>query len=132
MRYRRPTRAIALFITLGLSAGLSACASGGGGSSDSGPRRSANLISAEELVDLGAETVLTAVRRLRPRWLQARGAGNFPVALLDGARLGPPDALQGVNVADIESIVYLSASDATMRYGTNYPGGAIEVRSRAR
>lgn len=137
MRYRRPTRAIALFITLGLSAGLSGCSSGGGGgSSDSGPRRSANLITAEELVDLGAETALTAIRRLRPRWLQARGAsvsgGNLPVAFLDGARLGQPDALQGVNVADIESMRYLNASDATMRYGTNFPGGAIEVRSRTR
>ena len=136
MRYRRPIRAIALFAALGLSAGLAACSSGGGAGGDSGPRRSANLITAEEMTDYGAETVLTVIRRLRPRWLQPRGASasgaNMPIAFLDGARLGFPDALGGVNVADIESVRFLNASDATMRYGTNFPGGAIEVRSRTR
>lgn len=135
MRYRRPTHAARLFVILGLSAGLGACAGGGGASSgDSGPRRSANLITAEELTDLASESALTAVRRLRPRWLQSRGAAaNMPVTLLDGQRLGiDPNALDQISVSDIGSIRYLSASDATLRYGTNYPGGAIVVESRVR
>ena len=128
-----PSRAMALLFVFGLSAGLAACASGGGG--DGGPRRSQNLITADELAEFATQNALDAIRRLRPRWLQPRGTSatgqNLPVAFLDGARLGAPDALRSVNVADIESIRYLNASDATMRYGTNFPGGAIEVRSRA-
>jgi hypothetical protein len=112
---------------------LAACASGGG--SSDGPRRSANRITQEELVDYSTLNALDAIRRLRPRWLQARGAtaggANEPVAILDGARLGNPEALASVPVSDIAEMQFLSASDATMRYGTNFPGGAIEVRTRA-
>ena len=126
---RKPSfnRAAVFFLALGISLGPVACASGGGGD---GPRRNPNLITQAELAEFSTQSALDAIRRLRPRWLQSRGATS-PVAILDGARLGDPDALRSINVSDIESIRYLNASDATMRYGTNFPGGAIEVRSRA-
>ncbi|MGI9627289.1 MAG: hypothetical protein ACR2QM_10675 [Longimicrobiales bacterium] len=132
MRHPRQARAMALLLTLGLSAGAAACASGGGGGSDSGPRRSANRITMDELAANQSEDALTAVRRLRPRWLQPRGGSNLPVVFLDGARMGLPDSLRSISVADVDSMTFLSPSDATTRYGTNFPGGAIEVRSRTR
>ncbi len=135
MQLDRSTRALAMIPMLVITAGLAACASGGGGG-DGTPRRSGNTITAEELVDYTTFTALDVIRRLRPRWLQPRGTtatgANLPVAFLDGARLGDPSRLSSINVSDIESIRYLSASDATMRYGTNFPGGAIEVRTRSR
>lgn len=135
MRHPRQARAMALLLTLGLSAGAAACASGGG-SADGTPRRSQNRITADELAPNQSEDALTAVRRLRPRWLQARGSSasgqNLPIVFLDGARMGTPESLSNISVADIEQLDYLSPSDATTRYGTNFPGGAIEVRSRMR
>lgn len=134
MRHPRLLRTVMLLFAVGAAGALAACASGGGGSSD-GPRRSQNRITQEELVDYTTLNALDAIRRLRPRWLQARGAtaggSNEPVAILDGARLGSPDALASVAVSDVSEMQYLSASDATMRYGTNFPGGAIEVRTRS-
>ncbi|MDH3223612.1 MAG: hypothetical protein OEO23_07840 [Gemmatimonadota bacterium] len=134
MRHSRSTRTVMLLFAIGLAGALSACATGAGPSD--GPRRSANRITLEELADYSTLNALDAIRRLRPRWLQARGAtaggANEPVAILDGARLGSPDALASVAVSDVSEMQYLSAADATMRYGTNFPGGAIEVRTRAR
>ena len=131
MRLHRSSRALALLLTLGLSAGATACASGGG-SGDSGPRRNPNLITADELANYSTLSALDVVRQLRPRWLQPRGGAGLPTVMMDGARLGPPDNLASISVNDLESSRYLTASDATMRYGTNFTGGAIEVVSRAR
>ena len=113
---------------------LAACASGTGGG---GPRRDPNLITLEELADHTTLSALDVVRRLRPRWLQGRGAGtggsNVPQLIVDGARMGnAQDALRTLSVSDIQELRYLNASDATMRFGTNFPGGAIMVTSRAR
>lgn len=113
----------------GLASGLAACASGGG-SGEGGPRRNPNLITAEELVDFPTLNALDAIRRLRPRWLQGRG-NLRPTVVVDGARMtNLEDALQSVQAAAVRTMRYMSASDATMRFGTNFVGGAIEVITR--
>lgn len=123
-----------VLFAVGATSALSACASGGG--SSDGPGRSQNRITQEELADYTTLNALDAIRRLRPRWLQARGAtaggSNEPVAILDGARLGSPNALASVAVSDVAEMIYVNSRDATLRYGTGFPGGAIEVRTRAR
>ncbi len=134
MRLNRSHMTLSFIIAFGLAMAVAACSSTGG---TSGPRRDPNLITAEELTEYATLSALDVVRRLRPRWLTGRGQGsggmNRPQVLQDGARLGDPDnALRSIAVSDIESIRYLNASDATMRYGTNFPGGAIVVTSRAR
>ncbi len=120
---------ILFFLTaFGLATGLAACASGGSG--ERGPRRDPNLITAEELTDFPTVSALDAIRRLRPRWLQGRG-NMRPQLVLDGARMSNlEDGLQSVQAASVRTMRYLSASDATMRFGTNYIGGAIEVITR--
>ena len=77
--------------------------------------------------------VIDVIRRLRPRWLQIRGTTGYPQPFLDGARLGNVlDEFERINASDVEAIRYLSASEATLKYGTNFPAGAIEVTSRVR
>ncbi len=113
----------------GLFTGLAACASTSG-SGDGSPRRNPNVITAEELVDYQTVTALDAIRRLRPRWLQGRG-NLRPQAIIDGARMtNLEDALQSVQAASVRTMRYMNAADATMRFGTNFVGGAIEVISR--
>ena len=112
----------------GLATGLAACASSGSG--ERGARRDPNLITAEELADFNTVSALDAIRRLRPRWLQGRG-NMRPQLVLDGARMGNlEDGLRSVQAASVRTMRYLNASDATMRFGTNYLGGAIEVVTR--
>ena len=130
-----PTFIAAFIAAFALLTALSACSSGSGGST--GPRRDPNLITAEELAEYTTLTAADVVRRLRPRWLTGRGAGtggsNTPQLILDGARMGDAATeLRSIAVSDISEMRYLNASDATMRYGTNFPGGAIVVTSRSR
>ena len=115
---------------------VAACASSGGG--EGGPRRSANLITAEELTDAFEQSVYQAIQRLRPRWLTARGNASFssaenrlPSVIMDDVpyRLS---ILDNVRPEEVETLRYISASDATTRWGTGYPAGVIEVRTRRR
>ena len=129
MHLNRSRITLTLVVAFGLATALAACSSGGG---SSGPRRDPNLITTEELGEYTTLSALDVIRRLRPRWLQSRGQTSVQV-IQDGARLGDPqNALRSIPVSDIAEMRFLSASDATMRYGTNYPGGAIEITSRGR
>ena len=126
---KRPQTPLLFLTAFGLATGLAACASAGG-SSDGGPRRDPNLINAEELVDYPTINALDAIRRLRPRWLQGRG-NLRPQVVVDGARMtNLEDALQSIQAASVRTMRFMSASDATLRFGTNYVGGAIEVVTR--
>lgn len=125
---------IPMFVaSLGLGTLLAGCASGGGAEGDSGPRQDPNLITAEELAPHSNLTCLDAVRRLRPRWLQGRGGMNNPVLMLDGNRMGSAEgALANIMAGDVESLKYLSPTDARVRYGMTVTAGAIEAVSRRR
>ncbi len=121
---------ILTFLTaFGLATFASACASGGGG--ERGPRRDPNRLTAEELAEFASLNCLEVVRRLRPRWLTGRGGD--PTVVRDGAQMGPAgEYLADIPVGDVESMRYLNATDATMRYGTGVAGGAIVVTTRGR
>lgn len=98
-------RAATLILLIGL--GSSACASSGAGESQAnGP------ITAEELRESAATTVLEAVRELRPQWT-ARLAGAF----LDGWQVSV-EQLDQESLHSIAEIRLLSAEEATARYGT--------------
>ena len=117
---------------VGLAALNAGCASGGAGG-EGRSRLDPNLITAEELTEYENLTCFEVVQRLRPRWLQRRGAEQDPVVYQDGNRIGfAEEVLGGMNASNIESLKYLSASDATTRYGTGHMAGAIEIRSRSR
>jgi hypothetical protein len=120
--------ALALFAIL-----APACAStggpGGGGSS--------NLITREQIMEVPDGTAQTVIQRLRPAWLRARGQSSlsnpepaFARVFVDEMQYGDINSLAGISTTEIESIEYISATDATTRYGTGYVGGIIRVRTR--
>ena len=110
--------------------GAAACASGGGRGEK---RRLQNLITFAELDGLDVVDCYHAIQRLRPRWLRTR-RGGMPGVFIDGARLiGGVHALQGMPVSGgIEEIRFLSALDATTRFGTGYVNGAILITTGVR
>ncbi len=98
-------------------------------SSDS-PKRQRNLITAEELQAVNEVSAVAAVRRLRPQWVRTSGRRGEPVVYVDDFRAGHIEALDRLSIQDIAELRYLSASDATTRYGTGHEGGAILVRTK--
>lgn len=123
----RRTRFLSLLAVVVLG---SACASSGQ-PDQSRPRRSRNLITADELSGLPVSTAYEAVRRLRPAWLQPRGRSPLPVVYRDNARWGSdPSSLENIQIDIVREMRFMSASDATTRYGTGFAGGVILVVTR--
>ena len=118
-----------LIASFALAIGLAGCASGGGGGGGGGGGNP-NRLTNEALQPVITLDAYQAIQRLRNRWLQARG-GNFANTFVDGGqRQGGLQALRGIPVADIEEIRYLSANEATTRYGTGHNGGIILITTK--
>ena len=101
-------------------------------------RRERNVLTAEEIATRpGISNAYDAVRELRPAWLTSRGvtstenpgAGGIQV-YVDGVQMGGLSELQSIGVDRIQELRFLSAEDATMRYGTGNTSGAIEVTTK--
>jgi len=104
-------------------------------------RRDANLITQEELATLQTGNLHDAVQRLRPRWLQPRGARTVDaregaiVVYMDNTYIGGPEALRQFNVDAAFAIRYMDPPTAQGRL----PGlagrsieGAIQIISTER
>ena len=103
---------------------------------DRNVRRDPDLIVAEELANYSTMMLADAIRQLRPRWMNVRGApsvefgGNRTVpVVVDGGAPQDWGILDSLRPDQVLSIRYHSAADATMRWGTGFPNGLIEVTS---
>lgn len=120
-------RLIAVLLVAGFA---TACATSGSSGS-----RNRNLISIEEIGASQTATAYDLIRQLRPHFLRASGPTsiNLPsgpetiVVYLDGTRMGGPEALQSIPTTDVKAVQFLNASQATTRFGTGHPHGAIVV-----
>ena len=113
-----------------LMIGLAGCASGSGGSGSGGG--SFNRLTAADLVNDQALDLFELIYRRRGRWLNARG-GGVPRVHVDGiASVGGVEDLRNILVADVQEVEYLSAIDATSRFGLDHVSGAIIVTTRRR
>lgn len=120
----------AFLIAFALALGQVGCAAGAGTARP--PGASADRIVQAELEPLGQLDAYQAVQRLRSQWLRSRGGagGELPVLYVDGTRRGGSDELRFMRADEIASMEYMSAADATTRFGTGHAGGAIMVTSR--
>ena len=125
MRAHSSRKTVVFAVALAL--GIAGCASAGGTARPAGA--TSNRIVQAELEPLGQISPLRAIERLRPRWLNSR-SGSPPVLHVDGTRRGNIRDIETYQLTDIERIEYMSASDATTRFGTGYDGGAILVTTR--
>jgi len=110
------------------AAGLAACATGvrAGGP----PHTSLDRITEEELEPIAQMSAFEAIQRLRPRWLQSR-TGLLPTVHVDGSvRNAGEEILASISCSDVQEMQYMSASDATTRFGTDYVNGLILITTR--
>ena len=118
-------------IVLVMAALLVACASTGSG----GGRRAGNVLTYDDLVATDETNLYTAIQELRPLWLRPRGATSVVAVtvvtvFVDGSLRGDASELRGMSLIDIVDVTYLSASEATFRFGTVAgSGGTIEIRT---
>ena len=110
---------------------VTACGTAGRAGSTGGSRDeiTRNLIEA-----LAEDTALGIIRQLRPRWLRYRTQATprnpepaYAHVFVDELYFGPLQSLNQISSNEIERIEYLSALDATTRYGTGYLGGIIRI-----
>lgn len=143
----RTPKLSALALAIGMTA--AACASSGSGSAtQSGAQRatrSPNLITQAELDATDATDAYQAIQRLRPQMLQAKrgpttmaagttqGGGAMADEIqvyVDNQRFGTLSALSSIPKSEIREIRWLSASEATQRFGTGNAAGAIVLTRR--
>jgi hypothetical protein len=123
----------------------SGCSSSGSSSSATGapraPSRQQDVITAAEIAERAADAsnALQVVQKLRPQMLTTRGrfspadssdAGARPRVVVDGVAIGQVENLVNVNAISVMEIRYISATDATTRFGTGYVGGVILVTTK--
>jgi hypothetical protein len=98
-------------------------------------QRQQTRLTGEEIRATNKDNLFDAVRALRPNWTARRGRGSLSVAeyvkvYVDGMQQGPPAVMRQMNLQEVTEVTYLSAADATTRYGTGHESGAILISTR--
>lgn len=94
----------------------------------------------QEIEESSARTAYHLVQTRRPQWLQTRGfttarqaAGQDGIRVyMDNARLGGVDEMRRVPLAAAEYLRFLSAREATQRWGSGHMSGAILISTQPR
>jgi hypothetical protein len=96
-----------------------------------------DVLTEADLAKTEAPNALLVVQQMRPTWLRGRASGTVSagappevVVYVNGARVGSPRDLEQISRNSIKEMRYLSASDATTRWGTGHSLGAITVTTR--
>lgn len=99
-----------------------------------GATRDPDVITIAELERHADITARQAIERLRPRFLRMRGPSSLQnpdadrlLVYVDNSRIGGIEVLDQIHAFEIREIRYLSAPDATSRYGTGHSGGVIAI-----
>jgi hypothetical protein len=98
-------------------------------------RRDARMLGADEIRSSAASNLYDVIRSYRPEWLIKRGQTSINlegdiVVYVDNVALGGPESLKSIDVQSVQSVRFLNASEAQMRYGVGHMHGAIVVTTR--
>src|SRR5262245_38127561 len=116
----RKTLLLAFLLAVG------ACSGGGAGGSaqptgeSRAPRGSANLITEAEISTTAYQNALEVVTNLRPAMMRPRPGGGPVMFYLDDVKMMDLSNLSTVPANRIREIRYISAQDATTRWGTGH------------
>ena len=119
--------------------GVAAVGCGGGGSGSAAQpatgaarttRGSANLITEAEISATSYQNALEIVQNLRPAMMRPRPGGGPVMLYLDDVKMMDLNGLSTVPSGRIREIRYISAQDATTRWGTGHASGVILVTTK--
>jgi len=82
-------------------------------------------------------TAYDLVAHLRPEFLRSRGTTSFrdttpltAIVYIDGLKYGSLEQMKNLSAERVFQVRYLSAADATTRFGMDHGGGAILITTR--
>ena len=125
-------------LTAVLVLAVAGCASSAGGPTESTGGSPNRLVRADLNAVPQAGTAFQVVQLLRPAWLRTRSSSLVSQSasaevLVDGMRMpNGLESLRSMPTDGIEMMEFLSAADATTRYGTGFPAGAILINMQRR
>ena len=124
MKYRGLRMRAGVLAALLALAGATGCASAGGEGSPSVRRGD---ITREELETVSVDDAMEAISLLRPQWM--RGRSEAATIVING-QPSTRERLATIPTSSIVRIAFMSAADATTRFGTGFFEGAIVVTLR--
>ena len=125
MRSRKRLQIIACVVVLFVMG----CA-GGGGVSDTGPRKQRNLITQDEIGTVDFRNAYEVIQALRPQMLRVRGSIGLAV-FVNGIKMSNgTQSLYDISPTSIGEIRFLNSFDATARFGTDATDGAISITTK--
>ena len=135
MSFRRCASVVLALVVSACASTLDTPSGGEFETSAAAPQGNSRLIVRAQIEPLASQTAWQVVETLNPFWLQSRGGSlnygpSYARVVVDGIFRGELADLYRMSTGEIETMRYLSASDATTRYGTGYTGGVIEVTTR--
>ena len=103
---------------------------GGGGVSDTGPRKQRNLITQDEIATKDFRNAHEVIQVLRPQMLRVRGSIGIAV-FVNGIKMSNgTQSLYDISPTSIGEIRFLNSFDATARFGTDNADGAISITTK--
>jgi len=107
---------------------LAGCASGTSMRSRSSALLDSRRVFGEELTATLQPDLYEAIATCRPALLQTRDArGRVPALYVDGIRMPQFDFLRDIPLTEVSAVEFMSAPDATTRYGIGHDVGALLV-----
>ena len=109
---------------------LAACATA---ATTRAPRGDPAVLAAEEIERSNVGTLHDAIQRLRPHFFfsrgrtSLRGANPRPAVIVNNVPQASFESLRGISATNVQYVRFLSAPEATTRFGTGYMAGVIEV-----
>jgi hypothetical protein len=130
--FLRSCRLLVLALVVSACSSSAGASVGGDGGTAAPSRGTSSLIVRAELESFSGGSAFDAVETLRRRWTEPDRGSSFsgPIyagIVVDGAFRGDINELHRMSTENIEAMRFLSASDATTKYGTGYLAGVIEV-----
>ena len=93
-----------------------------------------NVLAAEEIELSNVGTLHDAIQLLRPHFFFSRGrtslrpgAAPRPVVIVNSVPQATIESLRTISARDVQYVRFLTAPEATTRFGTGYMAGVIEV-----
>ena len=103
---------------------------GGGGVSDTGPRKQRNLITQDEIATKDFRNAHEVIQVLRHQMLRVRGSIGLAVYLNGIKMSNGTQSLYDISPTSIGEIRFLNSFDATARFGTDATDGAISITTK--
>ena len=86
---------------------------------------------------VSGQSAYDLVEHLRPEYLRSRGTNSFrdttplrAIVYIDGLKYGSVEQMKTLSAERVFQVQYLSAADATTRFGMDHGGGAILITTR--